>query len=208
MVVVPLERGAFGTAVLGQVVDVAFAGARFDQQVVAGDTRREVARDVAVIGEWLGRGQPARLAVELGAVVAAVQVDGQFTDLGGKFVVEGDLGPLPRRAADRRPGEAAAEGPELGLAAGEDLLLGEPDRDLDLGAAEDRRDRQWIAERDRGLRRAGALEPGERPADPAAGQRREERAAAQGAEELPAPQAGRDMSRLVRQLRRSAAAGP
>jgi hypothetical protein len=132
--------------------------------------------------------------------VAAVQVDRQFADLGGQFVAEGDLGPLPRRATDRRPGEAAAEGPELGPAAGEDLLLGEPDRDLELGAGEQRWDRQRVAEGDRRLRRAGALEPGERPADPAAGQRREQRATAQGAEELPAPEAVRRMSRVLRQL--------
>jgi hypothetical protein len=39
VVVVPLERGAFGTAVLAQVIDVAFALPRPDQQVVAGGAR-------------------------------------------------------------------------------------------------------------------------------------------------------------------------
>ena len=44
-------------------------------------------------------GQPTRLAVELGAVVAAVQVDGQLAHRGGELVVEGDLGPAGRRGA-------------------------------------------------------------------------------------------------------------
>jgi len=56
-------------------------------------------------------------------------------------VVEGDAGALTGAAADRRPGEAAAEGPEVGLAAGEDLLLGRANRDVDVVAGEDGRDR-------------------------------------------------------------------
>jgi hypothetical protein len=57
-------------------------------------------------------------------------------------VVESDLGPLAGATADRRPREGAAEGPELGLLAGEDPLLGDANRDLDLIATEDLRDRQ------------------------------------------------------------------
>jgi hypothetical protein len=140
--------------------------------------------------------------------VATVQVHGEFADRFGQFVVEGDLRPLAGRAADRRAREAAAEGPELGLAAGEDLLLGEADRDLEPRRGQLRRDRQRLAEGNRGLGRADTLEVGERTAEPASRQGGEERAAAQGAEKRPAPQAGRDVWVLVRQLTGSPAAGP
>ena len=133
VVVVPLERGPFRAAVLDQVVDVGFAPPRRQQQVVAGLARREAPRDAAEVGDRLRLGQAARLAVELGAVVAAVQVDRELARLGRQLVVEGDLGPLAGGAADRRPGEAAAVGPQLRLAAGQDLRLGLADRDLDLG---------------------------------------------------------------------------
>jgi hypothetical protein len=67
-------------------------------------------------------------------------------------VVEGDAGALPGAAADRRAGEAAAEGPEPGLAPGEDLLLGGADRDPDVVLAQYRRNRQRLAEGSRGER--------------------------------------------------------
>jgi hypothetical protein len=67
-------------------------------------------------------------------------------------VVEGDPRPLPGAAANRRARDGAAEGPQLRLAAGEDLLLGLADRDLDLVPVEDPRDRQPRAEGDRGKR--------------------------------------------------------
>jgi hypothetical protein len=105
-------------------------------------------------------------------------------------VVEGDAGAAAGAAADRRPGEAAAEGPELGLAAGEDLLLGLPDRDPDVVFVEDRRDRQAVAEGDRCERRRRLGGDRQQPAAPTP-QRQEdgERAAAEGAEESSAPQA-------------------
>ncbi len=78
VVVVPLEGGSFGPAVLGQVVDVGALPTRLEQQVVARLPRREPAWNVAVEGARVRRRQPAGLAVELGAVVAAVQVDGQL----------------------------------------------------------------------------------------------------------------------------------
>ena len=110
---------------------------------------------------------------------------------GRQPVLEGDPGALAGRAAHGRAGEAAAEGPEPGLAAGQDLLLGLDDRDPDLVAAEDRRDRQRRPERDRRLAPPARLAERQRPAAPAP-QRQEdrERAAAEGAEEGSAPQAG------------------
>ena len=190
VVVVPLERGPFGAPVFGQVVDVAFAPARLDQQVVAGAGATGRA-GCCSSRRTAGPGQAAGLAVELGAVVAAVQVDAQFADLVGQFVVEGDLGPLARRAADRRPGEAAAEGPEPGLAAGQDLLLGERGsgsraarRSAPAGSAAGRG-------RDRGLGRPAPLRQESARPTPPPGRAGEERAAAEGAEEGSAPQAGR-----------------
>jgi hypothetical protein len=208
MVVVPLERGAFGTAVLGEVVDVAFALPRPDQQVVAGGVRREVLGDVAVLGERLGAGEPAGLAVELGAVVAAVEMDAEFADRGGQLVVEGDLGARAGRAADRRPGEAAAEGPELRLRPRQDRLLGGADRDLDARPGQLARDRQRRPEGDRRLRRPDLAEARERAPQPAARQGDEERAAAQGTEERSAPQAGRFVWVPLGQLTASPAARP
>jgi hypothetical protein len=96
----------------------------------------------AEVGDRLALGQAAGLAVELGAVVAAVEVDRELADLLGQLVMEGDPGALAGAAADRRAGEAAAVGPEPRLGAGEDLLLGLLDRDPDVVVAEDRRDRQ------------------------------------------------------------------
>ena len=81
VVVVPLEGGAFGAAVLDQVVDVGFALARARSAGRCRTARGErPARDLAVEGERLGLGQAAGLAVELGAVVAAVQVDRELAD--------------------------------------------------------------------------------------------------------------------------------
>jgi hypothetical protein len=93
-------------------------------------------------------------------------------------------------AADRRPGEAAAEGPEARLRARKDLLLGLADRDLDVVAVEDRRDRQPLAERNRSERRGRLGGDRQQPAAPAPqGQEDGERTAAKGAEEGPAPEA-------------------
>jgi hypothetical protein len=190
MVVVPLERGAFGAPVLDQVVLVGFAAARLEQQVVARGAGGEAAGDAAVVGERLAPGQAARLAVELGAVVAAVEVDRELPRPLPQLVVEGDAGPAAGAAADRRPREAAAEGPEPGLAAGEDLLLGLADRDPDVVLVEDRRDRQPGLERSRGERLRRRRAQRQQAAAPAPqGQERGQRTAAQGAEESSAPQA-------------------
>ncbi len=152
--------------------------------------RREAAGDAAVVGGRLALGQAARLAVELGAVVAAVEVDRELADLLRQFVVEGDAGALAGAAADRRPREAAAEGPEPGLAAGEDLLLGLADRDPNVVVAEDRRDRQPRAEWGRGQRRRRLRAQRQQAAAPAPqGQEGGESTAAEAAEEGSAPEA-------------------
>jgi hypothetical protein len=106
-------------------------------------------------------------------------------------VVEGDAGALPGAAADRRPGEAAAEGPEAGLPAGKDPLLGLPDRDVDVVAFEDRWDREPGAEGDggEGRRRLGGDRQQPAAAPASQGQEDGEGAAAKGAEEGPAPEA-------------------
>jgi hypothetical protein len=190
VVVVPLEGGAFGTAVLDQVVDVGFAAARLEQEVGARLAGGEATRNAAEVGDRLALGQAAGLTVELGAVVAAVEVDRELARALGQLVVEGDPGALSRAAADRRPGEAVAEGPEPRPGAGEDLLLGLADRDLDVVVAQDRRDRQPGAERDRGERRLRRRRERQQAAAPAPqGQERGERAAAEGAEEGSAPKA-------------------
>jgi len=107
-------------------------------------------------------------------------------------VVEGDAGAAAGAAADRRPGEAAAEGPEPGLLSRQDLLLGDADRDVDVIAVEDRRDRQAVAERDRAERRRRLGRERQRPAAPAPqGQEDGEGAATEGAEKGSAPQAVR-----------------
>jgi len=122
--------------------------------------------------------------------VTAVEVDGELTDALRQLVVEGDAGTLARPAADRRPREAAAEGPELRLAAGEDLLLGLADRDPDVVVAKDLRDRQPGAERGRGQRLLRLRAQRQRAAAPAADrQERGQSAAAEGAEESSAPEA-------------------
>jgi hypothetical protein len=122
--------------------------------------------------------------------VAAVKVDRELADFRRQFVVEGDARAATGAAADRRSGKAAAEGPEAGLRSGQDLLLGLADRDLDVVAVEDRRDRQRLAEWDRpeGRRRIGGDR--QQPAAPAPqGQEDGEGAAAEGAEESSAPEA-------------------
>jgi hypothetical protein len=145
---------------------------------------------VAKVGDRLPLGQAAGLAVELGPVVATVEMDGQLPGRGRQLVVEGDPGPPAGLAADGRAGEAAAVGPELRLAAGEDLGLGLADRDLDVVVVEDGRDRQRRAEGNgAGL---GLLRPYLRQSDPApCGTDEGEGTAAQGAEEGSAPEAGR-----------------
>ncbi|HET7455672.1 MAG TPA: hypothetical protein VFJ76_09135 [Solirubrobacterales bacterium] len=121
-----------------------------------------------------------------------MEVDRELPHLRRQLVLEGDAGAVAGAAADRRPREAAAEGPEAGPAAGEDLLLGLADRDLDVVAVEDRRDRQPLAERDRAERRRRLGRERQRPAAPAPqGQEDGEGAAAEGAEESSAPQAVR-----------------
>jgi hypothetical protein len=190
VVVVPLEGGAFGLAVLLQVVDVGFASARLEQELVAGLAGGEPLGDAAEGGERLALGQPARVAVELGAVVAAVEVDRELTGLLPQLVVEGDAGALAGAAADRRPREAAAEGPEPGLGPGEDLLLGLTDRDPDVVVAEDRRNRQPRAEGDRRQRRRWPGAQRQRAAaPPPQGKEDGERTAAEGAEKGSAPKA-------------------
>jgi hypothetical protein len=179
-------------AVLHQVVDVGFPPPRLEQEIVAGLARRKAARDLAVVGDRLALGQAAGVAVELGAVVATVKVDRELPRLLRQLVVEGDAGAMAGAAADRRAGEAAVEGPEAGLAAGEDLLLGLADRDVDVIAVEDRRDRQRLAERNRGERRRRLGRERQQPAAPVPqGQEDGERAAAKGAEESSAPEAVR-----------------
>jgi hypothetical protein len=190
VVVVPLEGGAFGVSALDQVIDVGLAGAGREQGVVAGLAGGEAAGDAAEVGDRLALGQAAGLAVELGAVVAAVEVDRELADLLRQLVVEGDAGALPGAAADRRPGKAAAVGPELRLGAGEDLLLGLLDRDPDVVVAEDRRNRQPGPERGRGQRRGRLCRQRQQTAAPAPeGQEGGEDAAAEGAEESSAPEA-------------------
>jgi hypothetical protein len=188
VVVVPLERGPFGAARFDQVVDVGLAPARRDQQVVAGLARRQVGGDLAVERGRLVAGEAAGLPVELGAVVAAVEMDGEVAGTGRQPVVEGDLGAAPGGAADGRPREAAAVGPEARLGARQDLLVGRADRDQDLVGGVDRREAQRLAEGDGG---AGGRGPAREQAPAAAPQRRQdcERAAAEGAEEGSAPQA-------------------
>jgi hypothetical protein len=190
VVVVPLERGAFGLAVLLQVVEVGFALTRLEQELVAGLAGGEPLRDAAKGGERLALGQPAGVTVELGAVVAAVEVDRELTGLLPQLVVEGDAGALAGASADRRPREAAAEGPEPGFGTGENLLLGLADRDPDVVVAEDRGNRQPRAEgggRQR-RRRLGAQRQ-RAAALPPQGKKDGERTAAEGAEESSAPEA-------------------
>jgi hypothetical protein len=117
-------------------------------------------------------------------------MNGQLPHLLRQLVVKGDAGAAAGPAADRRPREAAIEGPELGLTAGKDLLLGLPDRDADVVFVENRWNRQTIAEGDRGERRRRLGGDRQQPAAPAP-QRQEdgESAAAKGAEESSAPQA-------------------
>jgi hypothetical protein len=124
--------------------------------------------------------------------VAAVEVNRKLPRALGQFVVEGDLRPLPGAAADRRSREAAAVGPELGLGAGEDLLLGLADRDPDVVLVEDSGNRQARAERDGGERRRWCRRQRQQAAAPAPeGQERGQGATAEGAKECAAPEAGR-----------------
>ena len=149
MVVVPLERGALRPAVLVKVVDVGFAPVRIEEEVVAGLLQRQAVRDVAEEGFRVRLGQTAGLAVELGAVVAAMQVDRQLSHLPRQPVVKGDLGAVTRGSPDRRARKGPAVGPHPRLLAGEDLQLGLADRHVDLGAVEHPRDRQAGPERNR-----------------------------------------------------------
>ena len=140
--------------------------------------------------------QPARLAVVLAAVVAAVQVDGQLAGLLRQPVLEGDLGPLPGRPPDRRPREAAAVGPHPRRAAGERLHLA-PRGSGSSGARRAAPAGSAAAAR-RARRRARRPAAGAGSARPAARPQRQQRgqgAAAQGAEEGSAPQARRGWSR-------------
>jgi hypothetical protein len=124
--------------------------------------------------------------------VAAVEVDRELPRRLGQLVVEGDPRPLAGAAADRRAGKTAAEGPELGLLAGEDLLLGLADRDLDVVGVEDPRDRQLRAEGNRGEGRRRFRRQRQQAAAPAPeGQERGQGATAEDAEKGSAPEAGR-----------------
>jgi hypothetical protein len=192
VVVVPLEGGAFGASFLDQVIDVRFPAARLEQEPVAGLPGGEAARDAAEVGDRLALGQPTRVAVEAGAVVAAVEVDRQLARPLRQLVVEADAGAAAGAAADRRAGEAATEGPEPGLGPRENLLLGLPDRDLDVLVVEDRRQRQPLVEGNRAERRRRLGRDRQQPAAPAPeGQEDGEGAAAEGAEEGSAPEAVR-----------------
>lgn len=189
---VPLERGPLRPAILDQVVNVGFPPARLEQEVIAGLAGGEAAGDAAEPGDRLALGQATRLAVELGAVVAAVEVDRELTGRLGQFVVEGDAGPPAGAAANRRPRKAAAEGPELRLGPGEDLLLGLADRDADVIRVEDPGDRQLGAEGDSGMRRRRLRRQRQQAAaSPPQGQEGGDGATAEGAEEGSAPEAGR-----------------
>src|SRR4029078_13064694 len=77
VVVVPLEGGAPGAAVLDQGVGVGLRNPLLFQQITAGGAGGEPLGELAVEEERLGRGHPARLAVEGGAAVAPVQVDAE-----------------------------------------------------------------------------------------------------------------------------------
>jgi hypothetical protein len=68
-------------AVLHQVVDVGFPTAWLKQKLVAGGAGGEAAGDLAVVGGRLVLGQAAGVAVKLGRVVAAVEVDRELPDL-------------------------------------------------------------------------------------------------------------------------------
>jgi len=105
-------------------------------------------------------------------------------------VVEGDASALAGAAADRRPREAAVKGPEAGFLSGQDLLLGRVDRDLDVVAVINGRDRQRLSERDRAERRRRLGRDRQQAAAPAPqGQEDGESAAAKGAEKSSAPEA-------------------
>jgi hypothetical protein len=195
VVVVPLERGPFRAPVLAQVVDVGFAAAGLEQQVVARLAGGKPAGDAAEGGDRLALGQAAGLAVEAGAVMAAMQVDRELAGV-RQLVAEGDPGARPGGPAYGRPREGAAVGPQPGLAAGEDLRLGRADRDLDMGAGQLARDRQPRLERDRGDRLGGLTAERQRQASSSpAGEEVGEAAGAEGAEESSAPQARRGCRR-------------
>ena len=85
--------------------------------------------------------------------MAAVEVDRELSGALRQLVVKGDPGAPASAAADRRPREAATEGPQLRRAAGEDLLLRLADRNPDVILVENRRDRQSGVKGDRGERR-------------------------------------------------------
>src|SRR5581483_3012142 len=161
VVVVPLEGGSLGIgAVLRERVGVAAAFAGRDQEPGA--------RIAAGIGGHLaverlaGRRRPG-LAVVGGGGVAAVQVDAELARRGRQLVPEGDAGLRSRRAADRGPREAAPVRPHAGAPAGQDRDPGGPDRDRDVGAGEDPRDRQGGRE---ALPRGGAGPGARAPARP------------------------------------------
>jgi hypothetical protein len=192
VVVVPLERGAFGPAVLAEVVDVGFPSPGLEQQIVAGGLRRQPRGDAAEAGERVTLGEAAGLAVELGAIVPAVQVDAELAGPGWQLVAESDRGSLAGGAANRRPGKGAAVGPEPRLRAGQDLCLGLADRDLDMGVGQLRRDRQRRAKGLGTERARGLLAEGEQGLELAPPRRQQGRGTgAQDAEKASAPQARR-----------------
>ena len=129
VIVVPLERRPLGSAVLEEVIGVGLRSARPQQQVVPRLALREAGRDATVEREAVQRRQPPRLAVELGAIVPAVQVDRQLARLPRQLVDERDPGLISGPAADRRPREGPPVGPHLRPAPGQDAHPGLADRD-------------------------------------------------------------------------------
>ena len=191
VVVVPLEGGPFGPAVLFQVVDVGAPAAGLDQQIVARLARREAARDIAVEGACVGRGQPAWLAVELGAVVAAVQVDGQLPHRCRQLMVKRHLCSVASRSPDRRAWKVPTVSPHPRPLAGQDLDLGLADRDRQVRIAQHLRDRQGCVEWLCGDSRRRVARRQQCRGAEAQREGRGKRTAAQGAEESSAPQARR-----------------
>ena len=182
---VPLKRGALGTAVLDQVVAVGALAAGLDQQVVARVGGREPIRDPAIQRARLAGREAAGLTVLGGAVVAAVEVNAELAGLRRQPVHERDVRRLPGRAPDRRAREGAPVGPHLRLRPREDPDARLAHLDPDLRIAEDRRDPQPGPEAALGLlgghrgqaEAAGAQADRQHQCQPARGRGREQRAA-------------------------------
>ena len=118
VVVVPLEGGAFGPAVLHQVVDVGLPPPGLDQQVVARLARREAARDVGSRRSAGGTGSGRRAGRRTGCGCGR-RAGGRVSSpaAAGSSWWKVTLVRCAGRAADRRAGEGAAVGPHPRLAA-------------------------------------------------------------------------------------------